>query len=44
MSGRVEGENSVNKQLGNSKTSMYKLAMKLITRSEAQGNLKAMLV
>ena len=43
-SGRVEGENSVNKQLGDLKTSVYELVMKLITRSEAQGDLEAMLV
>ena len=43
-SGRVEGENSVNKQMGDSKTSVYDLAMKLITRAEAQGDLEAMRV
>ena len=35
-SGRVEGENSVNKTLGNVKTTVYSLCMKLIERAEAQ--------
>ena len=43
-SGRVEGENSVNKLLGNLKTSVYDLGMNLIARSEAQGDLEALRV
>jgi hypothetical protein len=34
--GRVEGENSVNKRLGNTKTSLYELVKSLIERAEEQ--------
>ena len=41
-SGRVEGENSVNKRLGDSKTTAYELVSRLIDRADAQHNLEAM--
>jgi hypothetical protein len=41
-SGRVEGENRVNKLLGDSKTSAYDLLMNLIQRSQAQHDLEAL--
>ena len=43
-SGRVEGENRVNKLLGNSKTTVYELGMSLIKHAEAQGDLEALSV
>ena len=39
-SGRVEGENSVNKTLGNVKTTVYSLCIKLIEPAEAQQETK----
>jgi hypothetical protein len=41
-SGRVEGENSVNKLLGNVKTTLYDLAMKLMARTEQQTDMEVM--
>ena len=41
-SGRVEGENAVNRRLGDSKTSLFDLTMKLIKRAEDQGSRERM--
>ena len=41
-SGRVEGENSVNKRLGDAKTMAYELVTRLIDRADAQHDLEAM--
>ena len=42
MSGRVEGENHINKQLGDSKMSAYQLVTKLIEQSDAQADKEAL--
>ena len=42
--GRVEGENRVNKGLGDSKTTAYELVTKLIERSNVQSDLEALRV
>ena len=43
-SGRVEGENRVNKLIGDSKTTAFELVTKLIERSDAQNDLEALRV
>jgi hypothetical protein len=43
-SGRVEGENRVNKLIGDSKTTAYELVMKLIERSNMQADLEVLRV
>ena len=41
-SGRVEGENAVNRLLGDSKTSLYDLVLNLIARAAAQGDMEVL--
>jgi len=41
-SGRVEGENRINKLLGDSKTTAYELVMRLIEQSDAQADMEAL--